>query len=259
MVNNLKVLAVTSLPTVGNAGLKNLISVLGNSVIPVPTLIACGLGNMEGHRKITIPFEEVLSNSLELAKNNNQRLIIYTGYLLNTSQIDFILQIINTYKDIIEAIVVDPVCGDNNKAYVDTSIINNFYKLIEIADIITPNETELRLLLNGFDYSLTKLINNARIRFPFKKIMITSVTDKDRNYNVWITDDSITMLPYKIFQKSYSGTGDLFGALFIKFHFFDLLPEKESICKVAKKISFLIQKNIALKTAPYNLLIKLKQ
>lgn len=255
MSSNLKVLAITSLPTVGNAGLKNIMSVLGNSVIPVPTLIACGLGNMEGHTKITIPFKETLINSFELAKNNHQRLIIYTGYLLDANQIDVILQSIETYKNIVETIIIDPVCGDYNKPYVDASIISNFYKLLNIADIITPNETELRLLVNNFDSSFEKLIEEFNNKFTSKKLIITSIKGKAGNYNVFVSDNKVTMLPYKTLKKSYSGTGDLFGALFIKFHFFDLLSAEKSIVKASEIISFLIQQNTKLKTESYNLLI----
>ncbi|GAB1857665.1 hypothetical protein MHTCC0001_25020 [Flavobacteriaceae bacterium MHTCC 0001] len=256
MHSNLKVLAITSLPTVGNAGLKNIISVLGNSVIPIPTLIACGLGNMEGHKKIAYPFEETLTSSFELAKKNNQRLIIYTGYLLDAKQIDVIVQNINLYKAIVETVIVDPVCGDNNSAYVDPSIINNFYKLLEIADIVTPNETELRLLANNdFDVSLNELIEKFNEAFALKSIIITSVLNEGRSFNVLVGNEKVTMLPYESFKISYSGTGDLFVALFIKFHFFDLLSVRASIIKAGKSISFLIQKNIELKTEPYNLLI----
>jgi len=259
MNQNLKVLAITSLPTVGNAGLKNIISILGNKVIPVPSLIACGLGNMVGHKKLAYCFEEALSNSLELAKKNDQRLIIYTGYLLNKHQIDLILHNLDIYKDIIEIIIVDPVCGDNNKAYVDLSIINNFYKLIEIADIITPNETEFQLLLNSFDLQLEKLIEKFNHKYPLKKLIITGVRNEESNFNILVSGKKIIMLPYQRLEISYSGTGDLFIAFFIKFNFFDQLSTKSSIQKAAKNISFLVRKNIELKTKPHNFLIGLQK
>lgn len=256
MASNLKVFAITSLPTVGNAGLKNIISILGNRVIPIPTLVACGLGNMEGHKKINYPFEETLDCSFELAKKNNQQLIVYTGYLLNYSQIDVVVQKINSYKDIIKTVIVDPVCGDNNKPYVDVSIINNFYKLIEIADIITPNKTELHLLTNnGFDLSLKELIDEFNKYFFEKKLIITSFQERGNSFNVLVSNKKVTKLPYNSYSASYSGTGDLFIGLFIKYHFFNLMSAEASITKASKSVGFLIQKNIELNTEPNNLLI----
>lgn len=256
MHHNLKVLAVTSLPTVGNAGLKNMISILGNDVIPLPTLIACGLGNMAGHKKVTFPFEEVLVNSLELAKNNHQRLIVYTGYLLNVKQIDCITENLTLYRDIIETIIVDPVCGDNGKAYVDASIINHFYRLIKIADVVTPNETELGLLTNSLGAPFKELIKKFEKQFTEKKLIVTSVRDKENNYNAWIYNKKITLLPFQGSDISYAGTGDMFVALFIKFRFFNILSVEESIAEATITMSFLVQKNIELNTQPYNFLTR---
>lgn len=210
---------------------------------------------MQGHKKISIPFKETLVSSFELAKNNNQRLVIYTGYLLNTQQMDIIVKNIAVYKDNTEDIIVDPICGNNNKAYINSSTINNFYKLLEIADIITPNKTELLLLFDSFDSSFEELIKKITAKFHSKKIVITSVIDKRNSYNTLVSNYKLTLLPFEVLKNSYSGTKYLFAVLFIKFYFFDSLSAKTSVIKSAENINSLIQKNITLKTESYNLLI----
>ena len=85
-----KLLAITSLPTVGNAGLKNILHIIGDKTIPIPTLIACGLGNMQGHQKISIPFYDTLYTSLKIGKEHDYQLIVYVGYLYHEEQIDII-------------------------------------------------------------------------------------------------------------------------------------------------------------------------
>jgi len=221
MMKELKILAITSLPTVGNAGLKKILNIVGGQTIPIPTLIACGLGNMTGHKKIDLDFNEILHDSLQMAKNYNYELIAYVGYLKNEQQIDAICDVLKTYEDIIKAIVIDPICGDNQKAYIADSIVQNFYKLLTLAHYVLPNETELRILTgNDFDSDIESVIEDFRKAYPNLDLLVTSVKKDGKYYNYLNTANQTYRLAYDKIGVDYSGTGDVFAALFIKNLFF---------------------------------------
>lgn len=256
MPNELKLLAITSLPTVGNAGLKNILNIIGDKTIPIPSLIACGLGNMHGHQKIEVQFKETLLTSLQIAKAHHYKLIIYVGYLHNKEQIDIIKDLVIEFKEIIDTIIVDPVCGDHNKAYVDASIIDNFYKLLAVADYTLPNETELRILTGyDFDTNIDTLITSFKEKFPALNLVVTSVL-QNQEYYIYLVENNIqNQLHFDKINANFSGTGDLFAALFIKFMFFENESANEAILKTANYISKLIAYNTYFDRKSYDLAI----
>ena len=75
---------------------------------------------------------------------------ILTGYLGSLEQIRFVLEFIDQFKKENTLVIVDPVMGDNGKIYKNYSkeMTENMYKLIQKADIITPNLTEACILCN---------------------------------------------------------------------------------------------------------------
>lgn len=229
MNKNLKLLAITSLPTVGNAGLKNMGMILGGNYIPIPTLIASGLGNMKGHQKITVDFHQTLQSSLKIVREYNLELIVYIGYLADASQITIIRDALDANKDIIKSIVVDPVCGDNNKPYVNEEIIQNFHQLIELADFVLPNETELRLLTNtDFESSFETIVQQFRTKYPRVNLVVKSVNSDETHKNYLFTESERHECFFQKIPMDFSGSGDLFAAIFIQYHFFYKYVLKET-------------------------------
>ncbi len=78
-----KIVAVNSLPALGHAGLKAVISVLGTQTVTVPTLLLSGTGNMPGHRRVAVPLEELLYSTFELLKE--EKIILYIGMLWHSA------------------------------------------------------------------------------------------------------------------------------------------------------------------------------
>ena len=256
MNSELKLLAITSLPTVGNAGLKNILHIIGDKTIPVPTLIACGLGNMQGHKKLNVPFYDSLQTSLKISKENDYQLIVYVGYLNNKEQISVIKNLIMAYRKIIKKVIIDPICGDNNTPYIDKSIIDSFDQLFEIADYLIPNETELRILM-GYDFetNILSLINQFENRFPDTDLIIKNVKFNNTYYNYYLSQKELIELPFNKINTSFSGTGDLFASLFIKYVFFNQQNVKDAITKTASDISKLIAYNVYFEKAKHDLSI----
>lgn len=254
MSYSLKLLAITSLPTIGNAGLKNMMQIMGSDMIPIPTTVACGLGNMEGHTKVSVSLEETLEHTMTIARTYGFRLVVYVGYLVDSSQLEMIRRYILAHKDMIETIIIDPVCGDNGRAYVPESIISSFPLLLDIADYVIPNETELRLMSSGdFVSELGTLIDVFRESYVDTQIIVTSVQKDNKTYNVHGDTDSLHYYPFTELTPSFSGTGDLFAALFIKYRFFQRQSVRASIESSTSDISKMLSWNIYMGMSSHDL------
>ena len=74
----------------------------------------------------------------------------YTGYLGSPEQVQVVSELIQDFRRPNDLIVVDPVLGDNGHLYkgMDEEMVGQMRKLIKLADVITPNMTEMFLLLN---------------------------------------------------------------------------------------------------------------
>ena len=226
MKDNLRVLAITSFPTVGNAGLKNMMSILGTNLLPVPTLLLSGLGFIEGHQRFESPLEDLLNETLNMAEQQEYSLVVYIGYLREPRQVDVILKAIENFEHLITTIIVDPVCGDNGQSYISQEIIDQFPKLLSKADWALPNETEVRIL-SQFDFSSKLFILQKGLikRYPNIRLITTGIKSEETVSNHFLSTTSEHKITHAWVDKSFYGTGDAFAALFIFFHFL----KKESI------------------------------
>lgn len=225
-----RVAAIHDISCFGKASLTTIIpilSVMGNEVCPMPTSILSthtgGFGT---------PAFVDLSDFMEKAKKHWQHLnldfqCIYSGYLGNANQINFVIDFINDFKKENTIVVVDPVMADEGKLYsgIDYNMVENMKKLIGFADIITPNITEACFLL-GKEYKKYFTDNDineyviALSNLGAKKVVITSVVDEyDKNYISTIAydkeNDKIIKIRNKKVNASYPGTGDAFTSILI--------------------------------------------
>ncbi|SFC60682.1 bifunctional hydroxymethylpyrimidine kinase/phosphomethylpyrimidine kinase [Butyrivibrio sp. YAB3001] len=77
---------------------------------------------------------------------------IITGYMPSIKEADEVFDFANDFKNKDTVLLVDPVMGDGGKSYSNYSevMLSRIKRLVEIADIITPNLTEL-MFLAGID------------------------------------------------------------------------------------------------------------
>src|ERR1035437_953019 len=139
-------LAISSFAVHGTASLKTFITVLGEKILPVPSLILNGLTSMSLVKKFDTPFRELLQSTFEVAVNRDLDLILYIGYLGKGEQADIIAEMVNTYRNHIKTIITDPVCGDHGRAYVPGDVITQWPQIIRISDMVFPNLTEIKIL-----------------------------------------------------------------------------------------------------------------
>ncbi|XP_011300369.1 pyridoxal kinase [Fopius arisanus] len=116
--------------------------------------------------------------------------------------------------------VCDPVLGDNGKTYVPDELIE-IYKteIVPLADIVTPNQFEFELLtdvkIGTFD-DVERAIKKLHQIGP-KIVAVTSIELNDRLLSVMSNakDGTIITMDIPKIPTNYTGSGDLFAALFL--------------------------------------------
>lgn len=201
-----------------------LMSAMGVQVCPVPTAVLSthtgGLGDV-----IVKDLTDYLGGSLaHYGALGITFDCIYTGFLNSPSQIDSCLTWADRYHDAL--LVVDPVMGDNGKAYrtITPELQTRMGELARRADLITPNLTEACMLL-GLPYPETQLSAQEAKSLLTRlselgpgKVVITSAPligggkiniayDKKRNAFWKVGSETV--------PASYPGTGDMFCAILV--------------------------------------------
>lgn len=225
-----RVAAIHDLAGFGRASLSVIIPILSTmkvQVCPVPTaVLSTHTGGFEGFSFVD------LTDSMEGYIDHWRRIgiefdCIYSGFLGSPRQIDIVSRFIDIFGTEDNLIVVDPVMADNGKLYgtMDNKMVENMRKLIQKADVITPNFTEAAYLL-GKDYK--SHIHEDEIKdwlvelskLGPKTVIITSVPDADTTKNTSvIAYDSINDKFWKVsclyIPAHFPGTGDAFASVIV--------------------------------------------
>ncbi|MDD3765882.1 MAG: pyridoxamine kinase [Eubacteriales bacterium] len=146
-----QVVAAHDLSGVGKASLAAampIISAMGSVVLPLPTAVLSTVtGVFEGYRIVDLT--EQMKNTIDhwksLSVNPN---CIYSGFLGSHEQVDIIIWATEIFDKAF--VVVDPVFADEDRLYptMTMELVQNMKRLVAHADIITPNVTEAKYLLD---------------------------------------------------------------------------------------------------------------
>ncbi|XP_020278168.1 pyridoxal kinase [Pseudomyrmex gracilis] len=116
--------------------------------------------------------------------------------------------------------VCDPVMGDNGKMYVPETLKEIYKKeIVPLADVLTPNQFELELLTNQ------KVTNMIELKSAIKKLhqigpqtVAVSSTEIDSKLTAVVSttkDNTIMKIDIPKIPATFTGSGDLFAALFL--------------------------------------------
>ena len=208
------------------------LSVMGVQACPLPTAI---LSNQTGYESYYYDdyTEHIDAYTDEWSKRGLTLDGIYTGFLGSELQAEKILRFIDTFQKPDTLLLVDPVMGDSGQTY---DIYNETFgaqmkRLVQRADVITPNLTELCILTDtdyhtlisqshSSDYLDTVAsIGRSLLSLGIKTIIITGIlykapTDMEtRYYNLVLEENAVTPVSSAIHGGSYSGTGDLLASV----------------------------------------------
>lgn len=199
------------------------LSVMGIQTIAVPTAVLSahtGYGDIAIH-DLTDYMQQALESYKKIGVNPN---CIYTGFLGSEKQINHCLDFFSSYENALK--VVDPVMGDDGKPYrtYTKEMCHSVKRLVKKADIITPNKTEMYILLNQ-EYNPLPLntieAKSCLVKLSElgpKQVVITGIELSDMTVNN-LGYDSETNRFWRVrcsyVPQNYPGTGDTFASVVV--------------------------------------------
>ncbi len=221
-----KVAAIHDISGVGKCSLTAIIptlSAMGIQVCPVPTAV---LSAHTGYGEFVMrDLTDYIIPTLEHYKKMGTDFdCVYSGFLASEEQIDHCLEFFSSYPDALK--VVDPVMGDDGKAYATYTdkMCERMSELVAVADIITPNLTEAAILL-GEKYPTAPLRNSEAkswlVRLSeqgAKIVVITSCPLADGGMCTIGYDkenNSFWKIKNEYVPVNYSGSGDTFASVLL--------------------------------------------
>jgi pyridoxine kinase len=225
------VLVISSFVVRGGVGLRAAFALerLGHRVWSVPTVILPHHpGHGRGTRIVTADFAALLAD-LEKARWLPEIGAVISGYLGEAAQAGPIASLVGAVKaaNPDAFYVCDPVCGDGGGLYVPEATAAAIRDtLIPIADVATPNCTELAFLTGRTVDEPAAMVAAARALGP-ATVLVTSAPALMRNSvaTALVTADSAFVAEHPVIAGSPNGPGDLFAALYTARRLEGLAPE----------------------------------
>lgn len=198
-----------------------LISYMGIQCCPVPTSI------FSNHTGFSEFFFDDYTDKMQKYIDNWKKLDlrfsgIMTGFLGSKEQIDIVKKFIEDFRDENTTIIVDPAMGENGKPYptYTKEMCNEMKKLVEYADIITPNVTECCMLTDteykAEGWTNAELFDMAEnlLAYGAKKIVISGVhMGKYIGNVIGEKDRQPKIIRHEKSGDYRSGTGDIYAAI----------------------------------------------
>ena len=197
-----------------------LISHLGVQCCPLPTAI---LSNHTGFPSyyFTDCTEQMGPYMDEWTKLGLEFEGILTGFLGSERQIALVERFLDTFTTDRTTVIIDPVMGDNGAPYATytPALCRQMGKLVEYADILTPNVTEACILTDtpyqpDLPEETLKVMAEALSRQGPKQVVITGVHRGDylENFCFDRTNGISKQRTLRVAPQR-SGTGDVFSSI----------------------------------------------
>lgn len=210
----------------------SVISAMGVQPCPLPTAILSGQTGYPSY------YCDDYTDKMERFRQEWEKMSvrfdgIYTGFVSNEAQITQIFNFLNTFFKEDTFLLVDPVMGDEGNVYkiFTPELLDKMKELVSMADVITPNLTELCLLTDvefremdslakeGDLLSIIEELADCMLKKGPRAVVVTGIRFKDRedgldkvgNLAVTARQKSFVAFPY--IGGSFSGTGDLFASV----------------------------------------------
>lgn len=176
---------------------------------------------------------------------------ICTGFLGSLEQIEMVSKFIDQNKNEKTIVIIDPVMGDYGKMYstYTKQMCQNMFRLVQKADIVTPNITEACILTNTSykeKWTQKELLNISKKICDLgpSKVVITGIHQKTFVCNFCFQKDGSTKLikTHKV-GSSRSGTGDIFASI-IACDAVNGIDFEDSVKKASRFIKKCIEKAI---------------
>lgn len=201
-------------------------SALGVQCCPLVTAV---LSNQTGYPSYhcTDMTDELEASLSEWRKLGYKFDSVMTGYITSARQADIIIEAVRDFRKDGSLIVVDPVMADDGKLYATYSkeLCQRVVRLASLADIITPNLTELCILTRTSYRQLTESKDSENylgiigrcaqslISDTLGTVIVTGIKTGNTICNVIATKSGYNSVRSEVCGGSYSGTGDIFSSI----------------------------------------------
>lgn len=243
-----RVMAVHDLSGLGRSSLMAVtpvLSVMGIQVCPVPTaVLSSQTSGFSGYSfvDLTATMPTYLRHWQTLHMDFD---CIYSGFLGSMRQIAVMENILQDFSNANTLVVIDPVLGDDGALYdtMDVAMVQAMRRLVEQADVITPNTTELKLLLGLpmdvalYAEDLEPLLLQLAAVGP-QAVVVTGVSKRDGGHCVCCyqkTNAQYATVDYRELPVCYPGTGDIFASVLVG----GLLQERTLLESVQLAVDFI--------------------
>ena len=206
---------------VGNNIARPVLQTLGYDVWCVDTV---NFSNHPGYGSFTGSVKEADKLQAEINGLTNLDILsecdaVLSGYLGEVETAKTVSRTIELIKEQNKTAIylLDPVIGDDDQIYVKNGLIGAFKNdLLPKADIILPNQSELGWLSGSKinDLSSLKTASNYLIKRGAKTVVVTGIPEFETLTNYVVTSDAFLAISTPKLNRKFSGTGDLFSALF---------------------------------------------
>lgn len=202
------------------------LSVMGVQPCPLPTAVLTNQTGFENH--YCFDFSENMHYYTEMWQKNNAEFDgIYSGYIADKDQVDFIENFINTFKKSHTRVIVDPVMADDGRLYsaYNKATCKRMKELAKKADIITPNLTEL-CILAGEEYSSVSAKAVEKSYFEYisglaqrvlshsgMQAAVTGIKKDGFIYNGFFENNKAEFFKSRRYGTNFSGAGDIFASI----------------------------------------------
>ncbi|MCQ4022033.1 MULTISPECIES: pyridoxamine kinase [unclassified Ruminococcus] len=145
---------------------------------------------------------------------------IYSGFLGSAKQVDIVINFISRFKGENTRLIVDPVMGDNGVLYSTCTdeMRKELKKLAALADIVTPNLTELCFLTDtpySRDLSRDQIIKMAAqlCGNGSKNVVVTGISKDNVISNLIYSGEGYCFVSSLKQGIERAGTGDVFSSV----------------------------------------------
>lgn len=152
---------------------------------------------------------------------------ILSGYLTGSKQAEKVEDFFRRFGNDDTLFVVDPVLGDDGKPYpnTDEKLIAQMRRLVSMADICTPNLTELCLLTGVNPHEAVEKTDGEdlfdRIKAACATLMadgcgavaVTGIRTENSVKNFLMTSKGVTVTESPSYHVNMSGAGDIFSSI----------------------------------------------
>ncbi len=224
-----RVMAIHDLSGVGKCSLTvalPILSAMGTTVAALPTaILSTHTGGIAGftYRDLTDEIMPIARHWQSIALTFDA---LYSGWLGSSRQNELVLEVFDMFGGHGALRLVDPVMGDHGRLYstYTPDRVQGLIKLCRMADVITPNLTEARLLL-GEPYRGERM-SGAEARALCRRltnlgphrVVVTGIAASENTLGAaaWDGDQSTFSLhEMPLIPGTWHGTGDIFACVLL--------------------------------------------